>query len=188
MSLQKILERLEHEKIERIKKIEEEFEKKFQELSRAEKEKFNTWKEEKLKKFEQTVAAEEYAVLSKERLLFKNELTKIENEVLEIVKQKLLEAILNLPGNIYTSTWEKLIEKEDLLEAKLILAKGESKLDLEKLKKKYKLSVAEEKVEGRGGFVAEKGQFLIDLTLDTLVNEVVENNLSQIAKILRGEV
>jgi len=35
--------------------------------------------------------------------------------------------------------------------------------------------------------MAEKEQFVIDLTLDTLVNENVENNLSQIAKILRGE-
>ncbi|MEN3009196.1 V-type proton ATPase subunit E [Pseudothermotoga sp.] len=188
MSLQKILEKLEHEKAERIRQIEQEYEKKFEKLAQIEKEKFNAWKEEKLKKFEQTIAAEEYAVLSKERLFFKSEMTRIENEAIELVKRKLIETLLNLPKDTYTSIWEELIEKENLSGARLILAKGESKLDFEKLKKKYNLFVAEEKVDGEGGFVAEKGQFLLDLTLDTLVKEAIENNLSQIARILRGEI
>jgi len=187
MSLQRILERLEREKVERIKQIEEEYEKKFQELAKVEREKFNSWKEEQLKKMEQTIADEEYAILSKERLFFKNELTKIENEVLEQVKQKLIDAVLNLPNDAYTRIWEKLVERENLSEARITLAKGESKLDIEKLSRKYNLSVAEQKIEAKGGFVAEKERFVIDLTLDTLVNETVENNLSQIAKILRGE-
>ncbi|KAF2958987.1 hypothetical protein AS159_04830 [Thermotoga sp. Ku-13t] len=187
MSLQKILERLEREKVERIKQTQEEYEKKFQELAKIEMDKFNAWKEEQTKILEQTIAAEEYAVLSKERLWFKNELTKIENEAVEQVKQKLIEAVSKLPGDVYTSIWEKLIEKEGLFEAKIILAKNESKLDLERLIHKYKLSIADEKIDAKGGFVAEKGQFVIDLTLDTLINELVENNLSQIARILRGE-
>ncbi|HBT40064.1 MAG: V-type proton ATPase subunit E [Thermotoga sp. 50_1627] len=187
MSLQRILERLEREKTERIKQIEEEYEKKFQELAKAEREKFNAWKEEQLKKLEHTIADEEYAILSKERLFFKNELTKIENEVLEQMKQKLIDAILNLPNDAYTRIWEKLVERENLSEARIMLARGESKLDIDELSRKYNLSVAEQNVEARGGFVAEKEQFVIDLTLDTLVNEIVENNLAQIAKILRGE-
>jgi V/A-type H+-transporting ATPase subunit E len=187
MSLQRILERLEREKAERIRQIEEEYEKKFQELAKVERDKFNVWKEEQLKKLEQTIANEEYAILSRERLFFKSELTKIENEILEQVKQKLIDAIVNLPNDVYTRIWERLVEREGLSEARITLAKGESKLDLERLKRKYNLSVAEHKIEAKGGFMAEKEQFVIDLTLDTLVNENVENNLSQIAKILRGE-
>lgn len=187
MSLQRIFERLEREKVERIKQIEEEYEKKFQELVKVERNKFDVWKEERLKKLEQMLADEEYTILSKERLFFNSELTRIENEAVEKLKKKMIETVLGLPNGTYTRIWEKIIEKEGLFDASIILATNESKLNVETLTRKYRLSISEKKIAASGGFVAEKGQFVIDLTLDTLVNETVENNLSQIAKILRGE-
>ncbi|MFN3699533.1 MAG: V-type proton ATPase subunit E, partial [Dictyoglomus sp.] len=67
------------------------------------------------------------------------------------------------------------------------MTKNEDKLDINYFYNKYKLKIKDEKIDGVGGFIINKENIVIDLTLDNLVNELVNENILEIAQILRGE-
>lgn len=187
MSLQKIIEKLESEKLVRIRDIREKKEREYEAFVMKKNKELEEWKKWQEKRLDEKLKSEENTVFSQLKLRYNSEKAKIEVEIIKNLKDLLIEKIKKLTVREYTRLWEKFIEGEDITGADMVLSKGESNLDVDYFCNKYGLKLKEEKVEGVGGFVLYKENIVIDLTLDTLVDEIINHNILDIAQILRGE-
>lgn len=187
MSLQKIIERLEAEKLVRIREIRDKKEKEYEAFVAKKNKELEEWKKWQEKKLDEKLRSEENTVFSQLKLRYNSEKAKIEVEVIKDLKSLLIEKIKKLSVDEYTKLWETFIKDEDITGAEMLLSKGENNLDVNYFCKNYGLKVKEEKVEGIGGFILYKDNIVIDLTLDTLVDEIINHNILDIAQILCGE-
>lgn len=187
MSLQKIVERLEAEKRNKIEEIRKKKEKEFNEFVLKKEKEFEEWKELQKKKFEEKLTREESTALSQLRLKYNSEKARVEAEVIAKVKDRLIQKMKGLSKEDYIKIWDNILKTENLDNAEIIMTKNENKLDINYFYNKYKLKIKDEKIDGVGGFIINKENIVIDLTLDNLVNELVNENILEIAQILRGE-
>lgn len=186
MGVEKIVERLEREKEEKILEIKTKAEKELEKVLEKKKRELENWKEKKKKRLEEALLDEENITLAKKRLKFKEEITLLENEIVLRLKEDVLKKFLSLDKNEYQRFWEKVLEKEGISSCEIILAKGEEKLDVSELCKKYNLTYKDEKYEGEAGFMLKKDNLIIDLTLENIIEEKVNKYILELAKILRG--
>lgn len=187
MSLQKIIDRLETEKLTKIKEIRDKKEKEFEIFVTKKNKELEDWKESQEKRLEERMKSEESTVFSQLKLRYNSEKAKIEVEIIRNLKVLLIEKIKKLSVSDYTGLWDKFIKSENIIGAEVLLTKNENNLDINYLCKKYNLKVKEERIEGMGGFILCKENIIVDLTLDTLVDEIINENILDIAQILRGE-
>ncbi|HOJ92146.1 MAG TPA: V-type proton ATPase subunit E [Dictyoglomaceae bacterium] len=187
MSLDNVLERLEKEKQSQIQEIKDKKEKEFLNFATEKEAEIQKWKDEQRMKLEEKIKSEESALLSKKRLGYKVKVAGLEVEIVNNLKKEVLSKIKELSQEEYQKMWERIIERDSLRDARIYLSKEENKLDVKRLKQKYNLEVMNERVEGAGGFILEKGDFVVDLTLEVILEEFFDRYLLDIAKILRGE-
>jgi len=188
MSLEKVLERLEKEKEFKIEELRKKKEKEFAEFVAKKEKEFEEWKEQIRRELKNRLKKEEETLISQVKLKYLTESAKVETDVIYNLKTELLKKIKELSKDKYTDIWRSILSKENINGGYILLAKGENNLDVEALSKEFNLIPKEERVEGMGGFLIEKGNVIIDLTLDTMLEELVNNNILDIAKILRGEM
>uniref|UniRef100_A0A7C3RR04 V-type proton ATPase subunit E n=1 Tax=Dictyoglomus thermophilum TaxID=14 RepID=A0A7C3RR04_DICTH len=188
MSIEKVLERLEKEKEFKIEELREKKEKEFTDFVTKKEKEFEEWKEQIKRELENRLKKEEETLTSQIKLKYLTESAKIETEVVYNLKSELLKRVKKLSKDKYTDIWRSILLREKINEGSILLTKGEDSLDIETLSKEFNLILREERVEGMGGFIIEKGNVIIDLTLDTILEELVNNNILDIAKILRGEM
>ncbi|MGB9858205.1 MAG: V-type proton ATPase subunit E [Dictyoglomaceae bacterium] len=186
MSIEKIIEKLEKEKEEKILEIKSKVEKELEKFLEKRRKELEAWKEEKKRRLEESLLDEENISLAKKRLKFKEEITLLENEMILKLKDDILNRFLSLDKNEYQRFWEKILEKGEIKGAEIILANGENKLNVPELCKKYGLIYKEEKYEGKAGFMLKKENLIIDLTLENIIEEKINNYLLDVARILRG--
>ncbi|MCX7845995.1 MAG: V-type proton ATPase subunit E [Dictyoglomaceae bacterium] len=186
MGIEKILERLEKEKEEKILEIKTKAEKELERILEKRKKELELWKEERKKRIEEDLLNEENISLAKKRLKFKEELSFLENEMISRLKIDILNKFLSLNKEEYQKFWEKILSKEEIESGEIILARGEEKLDIRSLCERFKLVYKGERYEGRAGFMIKKGNIIIDLTLESIIEEKVKEYILELAKILRG--
>jgi len=186
MGIEKIIERLEKEKEEKIHEIKSRSEKELEKYLEKKKKELENLKEEKRRKLEDILLNEENIELAKIRLKLKEKIAILENEMISRLKKDILNKFLSLNNNEYQRFWEKILEKERIDSYEIILAKGEEKLDVLDLCKKYNLTYNNQRYEGKAGFMLKKGNLIIDLTLENIIEEKVNEYLLDLAKILRG--
>ncbi len=187
MALEKIIEKLENEKKVKIEEIREKREKEYKDFVAKKEKELEEWKEQRRKNLKESLNREESTLLSQLRLKYNTEKARIEVETINRVKLLLLEKIKSLSNELYNRIWDSFVEKESVKGGEIILAKGEDKIDVDHFCKKYGLVLGKGRVEGKGGFVIQKDNLVVDLTIDTIVEELVNKNILEIAQILRGE-
>lgn len=187
MGVEKIVERLEKEKEEKILEIKTKAEKELEKILEKRKRELEIWKEEIKKRMEDALQNEENIALAKKRLKFKEEISSLENQIISKLKEEILNKFLSLKKEEYQRFWEKFLIKEDIESGEIILAKGEEKLDIKGLCEKFKLFYKGERYEGKAGFMIKKGNIIMDLTLESIIEEKVNEYILDLARILRGD-
>ncbi len=187
MGLEKIIERLDKEREEKILEIKTKAERELEKILEKKKKELELWKEERIKRLEETLSNEESIVLAKKRLKFKDEISALENEMILKLREDILNKFLSLNTLEYQKFWKKMLDKEGIKSGEIILAKGEQKLDIKDLCDEYNLVYKGEKYEGRAGFMVKIGNTILDLTLESIIDEEINKYILDLARILRGE-
>lgn len=188
MGVEKIIERLDKEREEKILEIKTKTERELEKILEKRKKELELWKEERIKRLEETLLNEESIALAKKRLKFKDEISALENEMILKLREDILNKFLSLNNHEYQRFWEKMLDKEGINSGEIILAKGEERLNIKDLCDKYNLTYKGEVYEGRAGFMVKIENTILDLTLESIIDEKVNKYILDLARMLRGEV
>ncbi|MCX7719870.1 MAG: V-type proton ATPase subunit E [Dictyoglomus thermophilum] len=187
MSLERIVERLETEKRTKIEEIKNKKEKEFQEFVAKKEKELEEWKEKQKRSLKEKLNREENTLAAQLKLKYNAEKLRIESDAIAKVKNLVLERLKSSSNEVYNKIWENLLERESIKSGEMILTKNEDKIDVDYFCKKYSLTLSKDRIEGNGGFVIQKDNLVIDLTVDTIIEELVNKNILEIAQILHGE-
>lgn len=187
MSLEKIVEKLETEKRIKLEEFKEKKDKEYQDFVAKKEKELEEWKEKQKRNLKEKLNREENTLVSQLKLKHNAEKLRIESEAIAKVKNLVLERLKNSSNEIYNKVWENLLDRESIKGGEIILTKNENKIDVDYFRKKYGLTLSEDRIEGNGGFIIQKDNLVIDLTIDTIMEELVNKNILEIAQILRGE-
>lgn len=187
MSLEKIVEKLETEKRTKIEEIKNKKEKEFQEFVAKKEKELEEWKEKQKRNLKEKFNREENTLISQLKLKYNTEKLRIESEAIAKVKKLVLDRLKNSSKEVYNRIWENLLARESIKGGEIILTKNEDKIDVDYFCKKYGLTLSKDRIEGNGGFIIQKDNLVIDLAIDTIIEELINKNILEIAQFLRGE-
>jgi len=186
MSVENIIKRLEEEKEEKISEIKDKVQKELEKYKEKRIKETEEWKQGTKKKLEEDIAREESIEIAKKNLEFKEKIASLENMAIEKLKNEIFNRFLALEKEEYQRFWERMLEKMEIKGGELVLARNENKLDVSSLCKKFNLTFNNRRYDAKLGFIIEKENVVFDLTLEELIENIINENLLDIAKILRG--